>query len=328
MDRNLKAFYEYYAAMMEPWDGPAAVVFTDGRQIGATLDRNGLRPARYIVTKDDMVILASEEGTLDIDESRIANHLRLEPGRMLLIDMEQGRIIGDNEVKNLIATARPYQEWTDKVRIRLDDIKEKPLTESLKLNTKDLMRVFGYTREDVERLLKTKALSGQEPVVSMGNDAPLAILSSKPSCFYDYFRQLFAQVTNPAIDPIREEMVTSLVSFIGPRPDLLNIMDNNPPVRLEVDQPILSSQDIEKIRNIGKFTGNKFRSVELDITYPVSWGKNGIEARLASIRAAAVDAVKTGNNILILSDRNVSRQRLAIPALLATSAVHQSASFR
>ncbi|SKA56699.1 glutamate synthase (NADPH/NADH) large chain [Succinivibrio dextrinosolvens DSM 3072] len=323
MDRNLKAFYEYYAAMMEPWDGPAAVVFTDGRQIGATLDRNGLRPARYIVTKDDMVILASEEGTLNIDESRIANHLRLEPGRMLLIDMEQGRIIGDSEVKNLIATARPYQEWTDKVRIRLDDIKEKPLTESLKLNTKDLMRVFGYTREDVERLLKTKALSGQEPVVSMGNDAPLAILSSKPSCFYDYFRQLFAQVTNPAIDPIREEMVTSLVSFIGPRPDLLNIMDNNPPVRLEVDQPILSSQDIEKIRNIGKFTGNKFRSVELDITYPVSWGKNGIEARLASIRAAAVDAVKTGNNILILSDRNVSRQRLAIPALLATSAVHQ-----
>jgi len=323
MDRNLKAFYEYYAAMMEPWDGPAAVVFTDGRQIGATLDRNGLRPARYIVTKDDMVILASEEGTLNIDESRIANHLRLEPGRMLLIDMEQGRIIGDSEVKNLIATARPYQEWTDKVRIRLDDIKEKPLTESLKLNNKDLMRVFGYTREDVERLLKTKALSGQEPVVSMGNDAPLAILSSKPSCFYDYFRQLFAQVTNPAIDPIREEMVTSLVSFIGPRPDLLNIMDNNPPVRLEVDQPILSSQDIEKIRNIGKFTGNKFRSVDLDITYPVSWGKNGIEARLASIRAAAVDAVKTGNNILILSDRNVSRQRLAIPALLATSAVHQ-----
>ncbi|MDY6420217.1 MAG: glutamate synthase-related protein, partial [Succinivibrio dextrinosolvens] len=323
MDRNLKAFYEYYAAMMEPWDGPAAVVFTDGRQIGATLDRNGLRPARYIVTKDDMVILASEEGTLHIDESRIASRLRLEPGRMLLIDMEQGRIIGDNEIKNLIATSRPYQEWTDKVRIRLTDIKEKPVTESLKLNNKDLMRVFGYTREDVERLLKTKAISGQEPVVSMGNDAPLAILSSKPSCFYDYFRQLFAQVTNPAIDPIREEMVTSLVSFIGPRPDLLNIMDNNPPVRLEVDQPILNSQEIEKIRNIGKFTGNKFRSVELDITYPVSWGKNGIEARLASIRAAAVDAVKTGNNILILSDRNVSRQRLAIPALLATSAVHQ-----
>ncbi|MDY6415353.1 MAG: glutamate synthase-related protein, partial [Succinivibrio dextrinosolvens] len=323
MDRNLKAFYEYYAAMMEPWDGPAAVVFTDGRQIGATLDRNGLRPARYIVTKDDMVILASEEGTLHIDESRIASRLRLEPGRMLLIDMEQGRIIGDNEIKNLIATSRPYQEWTDKVRIRLTDIKEKPATESLKLNSKDLMRVFGYTREDVERLLKTKAISGQEPVVSMGNDAPLAILSSKPSCFYDYFRQLFAQVTNPAIDPIREEMVTSLVSFIGPRPDLLNIMDNNPPVRLEVDQPILNSQEIEKIRNIGKFTGNKFRSVELDITYPVSWGKNGIEARLASIRAAAVDAVKTGNNILILSDRNVSRQRLAIPALLATSAVHQ-----
>ncbi len=323
MNSNLKAFYEYHAAMMEPWDGPAAVIFTDGRQIGATLDRNGLRPARYIVTKDDMVILASEEGTLDIDESRILKHLRLEPGRMLLIDTEQGRIIDDNEIKNLIATAKPYQEWTDKVRIKLEDIKEEPACASLNLNNKDLMRVFGYTREDVERLLKIKAVSGQEPVVSMGNDAPLAVLSSKPSCFYDYFRQLFAQVTNPAIDPIREEMVTSLVSFVGPRPDLLNIMDNNPPVRLKVEQPILNKTEIEKIRNIGKFTGNKFRSVEIDITYPVSWGKNGIEARLASIRAAAVDAVKTGNNILILSDRNVSRQRLAIPALLATSAVHQ-----
>lgn len=322
MDPKLRAFYEYYAAMMEPWDGPAAVAFTDGRQIGATLDRNGLRPARYIVTKDDLVILASEEGTLKIDESRIARHWRLEPGRMLLIDTEQGRIIDDKEIKLSLATLRPYQEWTDKVRIKLTDIKDETSTVGLNLNTKALMGVFGYTLEDVERLLKPKAVNGQEPVLSMGNDAPLAVLSNKPKSLYDYFRQLFAQVTNPAIDPIREEMVTSLVSFIGPRPDLLNIMDNNPPVRLEVQQPILDAVEMEKIRNISKFTDNKFRSKELDITYPLSWGKDGIEARLASIRAAAIDAVKTGHNILIISDRNVAADRLAIPALLATSAVH------
>ncbi|MBR1612101.1 MAG: glutamate synthase large subunit [Succinivibrio sp.] len=323
MDPKLKAFYEYYAAMMEPWDGPAAVAFTDGRQVGATLDRNGLRPARYIITKDDLLILASEEGTINIEESRIARHWRLQPGRMLLIDTEQGRIIDDHEIKLSIATSRPYQEWIDKVRIRLTDINEEPSVSSHNLSTKALMGVFGYTREDVERLIKPKAVAGQEPVLSMGNDAPLAVLSSQSKSLYDYFRQLFAQVTNPAIDPIREEMVTSLVSFIGPRPDLLNIMDNNPPVRLEVDQPILNSTEMEKVRNISEYTGNKFRSKELDITYPLSWGKDGIEARLASIRAAAIDAVKTGHNILIVSDRKVSEDRLAIPALLATSAIHQ-----
>ena len=323
MDPKLKAFYEYYAAMMEPWDGPAAVAFTDGRQVGAKLDRNGLRPARYIVTKDDLVIMASEEGVLKINESRIARHWRLEPGRMLLIDTEQGRIIDDNEIKNSLATARPYPEWIEKVRIRLSDIRETPDPVVLNLNTRALMGVFGYTREEVERLIRAKAQTGKEPVLSMGNDAPLAVLSSRPRQLYDYFRQLFAQVTNPPIDPIREAMVTSLVSFIGPRPDLLNIMDNNPPIRLEVDQPVLNDADMEKIRNIAAFTGSKFRSKELYITYPLSWGKNGIEARLASIRAAAIDAVKSGVNILIITDRRVSADTLAIPALLATSAVHQ-----
>lgn len=323
MDPKLRAFYEYYAAMMEPWDGPAAVAFTDGRQVGATLDRNGLRPARYLITKDDLVVMASEAGVLNLDEKRVLRHWRLEPGRMLLIDTEQGRIIDDQEIKNSLATARPYPEWIEKVRIRLSDIKEEPERMPLELNLKALMGVFGYTREDVERLIKPKAENGKEPVLSMGNDAPLAVLSKKPRLLYDYFRQLFAQVTNPPIDPIREAMVTSLVSFIGPRPDLLNIMDNNPPVRLEVSQPVLSDADMEKIRNIDAFTGSKFRSQELDITYPLSWGKDGIEARLASIMAAAVDAVKSGKNILIITDRRVSEKRLAIPALLATSAVHQ-----
>ena len=323
MDPKLRAFYEYYAAMMEPWDGPAAVAFTDGRQVGATLDRNGLRPARYLITRDNLVIMASEAGVLNLDEKRVLKHWRLEPGRMLLIDTEQGRIISDKEIKNSLATARPYPEWIEKVRIRLSDIKEAPERLPLNLSLKALMGVFGYTREDVERLLKPKAVNGKEPVLSMGNDAPLAVLSKKPRLLYDYFRQLFAQVTNPPIDPIREAMVTSLVSFIGPRPDLLNIMDNNPPVRLEITQPVLSDEDMEKIRNIAAFTGSKFRSQELDITYPLSWGKDGIEARLASIMAAAVDAVKSGKNILIITDRKVSESRLAIPALLATSAVHQ-----
>lgn len=323
MDPKLRAFYEYHAAMMEPWDGPAAVAFTDGRQIGATLDRNGLRPARYVITKDNLVIMASEEGVLNIAEDRIARHWRMEPGHMLLIDTEQGRIVDDTEIKNSLANAKPYQEWIDKLRIRLQDISLEETPVTYNLDTRSLERVFGYTREDVERIIRPMALKGLEPVLSMGNDTPLAVLSSKPKPLYDYFRQLFAQVTNPPIDPIREEMVTSLVSFVGPRPDLLNILDPNPPVRLEISQPILKGSDMEKIRHIAEHTAAKFRSKELDITYPVSWGKDGIEARLASIRAAAIDAVKSGVNILIITDRHVSEQRVAIPALLATSAVHQ-----
>ncbi len=323
MNEKLRAFYEYHAAMMEPWDGPAAIVYTDGRQIGAALDRNGLRPARYLITEDDTIILASESGTLPVDESKIVKKHRLEPGRMLLIDMEQGRIIGDEEIKTTLSTIKPYQEWVDKLRIRLDDIHEVPKGDEHSLKLSDEMKVFGYTREDLDRILKGMAQNGAEPIMSMGNDSPLAVLSERPRLIYDYFRQMFAQVTNPPIDPIREEMVTSLISFIGPRPDLLDIMAINPPVRLEVDQPILSCAHMERIRHIASFTEHKFKSRELDITYPLSWGVNGIEARLASIKAAAIDAIKSGVNILIISDRKVNRQRVAIPALLATSAVHQ-----
>ena len=320
---RLRALYEYNAAMMEPWDGPAAVAFTNGRQIGAILDRNGLRPARYLETKDDLVILASESGAAVIDESRIRRRWRLEPGKILLLDLEQGRIIGNDEVKGSLAAQHPYREWIDKIRIRLDDIPQTPASAPLLLGRNELMRVFGFSREDVERILKSMAYQGQDPVMSMGNDAPLACLSERPQMLYDYFRQLFAQVTNPPIDPIREAMVTSLVSFIGPRPDLLNIMAVNPPVRLEVEQPVLTGAQMERIRAIADFTDGKFHSKEIDITYPLAWGREAIEARLASIRAAAVDAVRSGINILILTDRKVSRERVAIPALLATSAVHQ-----
>jgi len=323
MDDNRRAFYEYHAAMMEPWDGPAAIAFTDGRQVGATLDRNGLRPARYLITDDDLVILASEAGVLAVPEPRIVKKWRLQPGRMLLIDMEAGRIIDDREVKDQLANARPYKQWIEHIRIRLDDLPvgrvEPPAGEQLVQR----QRAFGYTLEDLKFQLLPMAHDGQEAIGSMGNDAALAVLSEQNKSLYSYFRQLFAQVTNPAIDPIREQLVMSLVSFIGPKPNLLDINNVNPPLRLEVAQPVLGVADMAKIRKIGRYSNGKFRSFELDITYPAAWGKQGIEARLASLCAQAVDAIGQGHNILVVSDRHAGRERVAIPALLATSAVHQ-----
>jgi len=326
MDDNRRAFYEYHAAMMEPWDGPAAICFTDGRQIGATLDRNGLRPARFYVTEDDFVVLASEAGVLPFPESRIVQKWRLQPGKMFLIDMEQGRIIDDKELKDNLANAKPYKSWIDAVRIKLDEIEAKP--EDVAAEKKpvspllDRQQAFGYTQEDVKFLMAPMALAGEEATGSMGNYSPLAVLSSKNKTLYHYFKQLFAQVTNPPIDPIRENMVMSLVSFIGPKPNLLELNNINPPMRLEVAQPVLDFKDIAKIRNIEHYTGGKFRSYELNICYPVAWGKEGIEARLASLCAEAVDAVRSGYNILIVSDRRVDDGHVAIPALLATSAIH------
>ena len=330
MDENRRAFYEYHAAMMEPWDGPAAIAFTDGRQIGATLDRNGLRPARYYVTDDDLVIMASEAGVLKFPESKIVKKWRLQPGKMFLIDMEQGRIIEDNELKEALSKAKPYKSWIEAVRIKLDEIDanetdllddQKHIRPAAKLL--DRQQAFAYTREDIKFLMAPMAQTGEEAVGSMGNDSPLAVLSNKNKILYHYFKQLFAQVTNPPIDSIRENMVMSLVSFIGPKPNLLDTNNINPPMRLEVSQPILDLNDMSKIRHIEHYTGGKFRSHELDICYPVAWGKEGIEARLASLCAEAVDAVKLGFNILIVSDRQVAESYVAIPALLATSSIHQ-----
>ncbi|MGB9107747.1 MAG: glutamate synthase central domain-containing protein, partial [Telluria sp.] len=219
MDDNRRAFYEYHAAMMEPWDGPAAIAFTDGRQIGATLDRNGLRPARYIVTDDDLVIMASEAGTLPIPESKIVKKWRLQPGKMFLIDMEQGRIIEDKELKDNLANGKPYKSWIDAVRIKLDEIE--PKAEEVETQRReaaallDRQQAFGYTQEDLKFLMAPMAQSGEEAVGSMGNDSPLAVMSNKNKTLYNYFKQLFAQVTNPPIDPIRENLVMSLNSFIG-----------------------------------------------------------------------------------------------------------------
>ena len=323
MDERRKAFYEYHAAMLEPWDGPAAMAFTDGRHIGGTLDRNGLRPARYIVTDDDLVVMASESGVLPIPESKIINKWRLQPGKMFLIDLDAGRIIDDKELKDTFANAKPYKQWIDSVRIKLGDLKgdaEQPRSTTALL---DRQQAFGYTQEDLKFLMSPMAVQAEEPTGSMGNDSPLAVMSNKNKTLYHYFKQLFAQVTNPPIDPIREAMVMSLVSFIGPKPNLLDTNNINPPMRLEVAQPILDYKDITRLRHISEHTGGKFRSHELDICYPVAWGKEGVEARLASLCAQAVDAVKSGHNILIVSDRMVDADNVAIPALLATSAIHQ-----
>jgi glutamate synthase (NADPH) large chain len=330
MDVKRRAFYEFHAAMMEPWDGPAAIAFTDGRQIGATLDRNGLRPARYCVTDDDMVIMASESGVLPIPQSKIVKKWRLQPGKMFLIDLEQGRIIDDKELKDQLANTKPYREWIEAIRIKLDevsaedrDLKADRAAVRSDIAILDRQQSFGYTQEDLKFLMTPMAVAAEEAIGSMGNDSPLAVLSNKNKPLFNYFKQLFAQVTNPPIDPIREQMVMSLVSFVGPKPNLLDLNNINPPMRLELSQPVLDFEEMAQLRHIEHYTGNKFKSYELSICYPVVWGKEGIEARLASLASEAADAVRLGYNIIIVSDRKMDGDHVAIPALLATSAIHQ-----
>ncbi len=323
MDEKRRAFYEYHAAVMEPWDGPAAVAFTDGRQIGATLDRNGLRPARYLITDDDLVVMASEMGVLDIPEERIVKKWRLQPGKMFLIDMEQGRIIDDEELKESLSGSHPYQDWLDKTQIRIEDLPGQvaPMAPD-SATLLDRQQAFGYTQEDVKFLMTPMALTGQEAVGSMGADNPVAVLSNKPKPLSNYFKQNFAQVTNPPIDPIREELVMSLVSLIGPRPNLLGLESAGEHMRLEVSQPILTNTDIERIRHIKDHTDNAFRTSTLDICYPADRGADGMQGALDTLCRKAEQAVSEGYNILILSDRNVDADHVAIPALLATASVH------
>lgn len=337
MDDNRRAFYEYHAAMMEPWDGPAAMIFTDGKQIGATLDRNGLRPARFYITQDDLVVMASEAGVLPFSQNKIVKKGRLRPGKMFLLDMEQGRLIEDKTLKDNLANTKPYKVWIEGVRIKLDQIIRKdpgaPLSTALPIINKSTrlqkQHSFAYCAEDLNYL--RRFTTDNESTIDAGTaadatnlrDMRLAVLSHKSKLLFDYFRQLFAQVTNPPIDAVRENIVMSLVSFIGPKPNVLDINNINPPMRLEVAQPILNVKDIEKIRDITHYTRGKFCTYQLNICYPVAWDKEGIEARLASLCAEAVDAIKSGYNILLLSDRMVDEQHVAIPILLATSTIHQ-----
>jgi len=325
MDPERRSFYEYHAALMEPWDGPAAVCFTDGRQIGATLDRNGLRPARFCVTKDDIVCLASESGVLPFAEEDITRKWRLQPGKMLLIDLEQGRIIEDEELKADLSGAEPYAEWLDQAQFKLEDISEiePELSEIPESETTLLQRqqAFGYTQEDIARFLEPMAVKGDDPIGSMGTDTPIAVLSDKARLLYDYFKQNFAQVTNPPIDPIREELVMSLLSMIGPRPNLLG-HDAGTHKRLEVHQPILTNDDLAKIRSVEAVLDGAFRCETIDITFDAEAGVEGVELALKEMCWAATEAVLQDQNILVLSDRAQSEGRVPIPALLATAAVH------
>ncbi len=324
MDEKRRAFYEYNAALMEPWDGPAAVAFTDGRQIGATLDRNGLRPARYLVTSDDLVVMASESGVLDIPEEKIIRKWRLQPGRMLLIDLEAGRIINDDEIKERLAGARAYDQILKETQIQLEDLPAEVSPMAPDHGTLlHRQKVFGYTQEDLKFLMTPMAVAGQEAIGSMGNDSPLAVMSRRPEPLYNYFRQLFAQVTNPPIDPIREEMVMSLISIVGPNPNLLGLGHEEPQMRLEVHQPILTNGDLEKIRHIDRHTGGRFRSITLSTCYAISDGAEGMEAAIDRLCQQAEAAVRDRFNIIILTDRDMDADRMPIPALLATSAVHQ-----
>ncbi|RUV18981.1 glutamate synthase large subunit [Mesorhizobium sp. M7A.F.Ca.MR.245.00.0.0] len=322
MDADRKAFYEYHAALMEPWDGPAAVVFTDGRQIGATLDRNGLRPARYIVTDDDRVIMASEAGVLPVPEEKIVKKWRLQPGRMLLIDLEKGRIVSDEELKSEIATKHPYKTWLSNTQLILEDLKPvEPRALRKDVSLLDRQQAFGYSQEDTKLLMSPMATTGQEAVGSMGTDTPISAMSDKSKLLYTYFKQNFAQVTNPPIDPIREELVMSLVSFIGPRPNIFDLVGNSRRKRLEVRQPILTNGDLEKIRSIGH-TEDRFDTKTIDITYGSAEGAAGMQGAIDRLCERAEAAVAGGYNIIILSDRQVGPDRIAIPALLATAAVH------
>jgi glutamate synthase (NADPH) large chain len=323
MNENQRAFYEYHAALMEPWDGPAAVAFTDGKQIGATLDRNGLRPARYLVTDDDCVIMASEMGVIEVPQHKIIKKWRLQPGKMLLIDIEQGRIIDDSEIKAKLSSQHPYADWLNKTQIVVSKLP--PEVSAMAPDAKTLLdrqQAFGYTQEDIEFLIKPMALTGQEAISSMGIDTALAVLSQRSRMLYDYFKQGFAQVTNPAIDPIREELVMSLVSFIGPRPNLLGLDEGGTHMRLEVEQPILTNQDLEKIRRIEPRTNGAFKTKTISMCFPSDLGASGMEGAIDRLCQNAKRAVEDGNNILILSDRDLDMTRIAIPALLATSAVH------
>ncbi|MBX7056718.1 MAG: glutamate synthase large subunit [Leptospirales bacterium] len=318
MDPDRRNFYEYHATMMEPWDGPAAVAFTDGEIIGATLDRNGLRPARYIITRDNLVLMASEVGAVDVDPANIAYNGKLQPGKMLLIDLREQRIVADEEIKQRICTQQPYGEWVQQNLVRLNELPDPPFVHLPDHETVlERQRAFGYSTEDLHLTMRPMAINGQEPIGSMGVDAALAVLSEKPQPLFRYFKQQFAQVTNPPIDPIREELVMELTAYIGPEGNLLGETPGQAH-RLELEHPVLTNKDLEKIRNIAS---GIFKTKTINILFDPD-AKHGMRNRLDQVCDEAADAVRQGFNLIILSDRGVAVNMAPIPSLLATSAVH------
>jgi len=319
MSEEKKAFYEYHSCLMEPWDGPAAMAFTDGTQIGATLDRNGLRPARYYVTKDDMIILGSEAGTVHVEPDNVLYKDRLRPGRMLLVDTKEGRIVSDDEVKARIASEHPYRDWLDENLVSLDDLPEAvELPEPDSTAVRIRQQAFGYTFEDLRKVLEPMAGSGVEPIGSMGYDAPLAVLSERPQRLYNYFKQLFAQVTNPPIDAIREELITSTGTTIGPERNLL-LPEPESCRHIRVPTPILSNEEFAKLRHIRR---PGFKAITIPIFFTAGEGEAGLRAALRLMCEAADRVIERGHNLIILSDRGIDRENAAIPALLAVSALH------
>ncbi|HEU5401161.1 MAG TPA: glutamate synthase large subunit, partial [Terriglobales bacterium] len=319
MKPEKRAFYEYHASLMEPWDGPAAIAFTDGRVIGATLDRNGLRPGRYVVTNDDLVVLASEAGVLSVPPEKVKKKGRLQPGKMFLVDTVAGRIISDREVKQSLASRQPYSEWLLENQITLEQLPEPSRVQGPDHETlRSRQRAFGYTEEDLRMILEPMASKGQEPIGSMGTDTPLACLSDRPQLLFNYFKQLFAQVTNPPIDPIREEMVMSLTSYIGTE---RNILDETPQNchTLKLTHPVLTNRDLEKLRRVSR---GDLLATTLSMAYRVSEGEIGLRRALEELGRRASLAVKNGYTLLILSDRGLDEQYAPIPSLLALAAVH------
>jgi len=319
MDEDKRAFYEYHACLMEPWDGPAAMGFTDGVQIGAVLDRNGLRPARYYVTKDDLIIMASEAGVIEIPQEDIVLKDRLRPGRILLVDTKEGRIISDEEVKRAIVTEHPYREWLNDHLVDLEDLPDAPeLPDPNHETVQQRQQAFGYSFEDVRKIMEPMAQTGVEPLASMGYDAPLAVLSEKPQRLFNYFKQLFAQVTNPPIDAIREEIVTSTYTTVGPERNLLN-PEPESCRHIRLYSPILSNEDFAKLRHVHR---PGFKSITLPIFFPPEEGEQGLRDALQLMCDAADRVMSRGHNILILSDRGTDANNAAIPSLLAVSALH------
>ena len=322
ISEDKRAFYEYHSTIMEPWDGPAAMVFTDGKLVGGTLDRNGLRPCRYVITTDGLVVLASEIGVVDFPSERIQSKGRLQPGRMFLVDTEQGRIIVDNEIKAAVARRKPYRRWLEQNRIELRGLCHD--VEAAEWNPETLprrLRAFGYTREELQMLVAPMAESGQEPVGSMGNDTPLAVLSSRPKLLFSYFKQLFAQVTNPPIDPLREGLVMSLMSYTGKQ---RNLLDETPEHcrQLKLTRPILTNEDVDRLR---RSSLPDFNVVTIPATFEVGWAHPGraLKRGLDDLVAKAETAIRGGASLLIVSDRGVSAQQAPIPSLLAVAALHQ-----
>ncbi|MBF0448961.1 MAG: glutamate synthase large subunit [Magnetococcales bacterium] len=320
MDEDRKGFYEYHASVMEPWDGPAAVAFTDGRYIGATLDRNGLRPARYLVTKSGLCVMASEAGTLTFPPDQIVHNGRLQPGRMFVIDLEEGRIIGDEEIKSGIIGRQPYKQWVDDGLMPLDALAEGSAEFQEPSSLLVRQKIFGYTEEDQYVILTPMAVSGQEPIGSMGNDATIPVLSERPVLVFNYFKQLFAQVTNPPIDPIREELVMSLRMQLGP---VGNLLDESPSHvnRISLNQPILTNSDLEKIRAVDQ---KNLKAQTFSTLFPVASGADGMKGALKVLFEEVSEALDTGVNLIILSDRGTNSELAPIPILLAVSSVHHS----